>query len=62
MSPMMESEERRRLLLLLKMEQDMKENGIWILTKEMEKDTKSGLMDLSMKDTGRMIKLTEEED
>ena len=40
----------------------MKVNGMKPLTREMAKDSKSGLMVLSMKDTGRMIKPTEEAD
>ena len=39
------------------MGQDTRENGMRAPIKEMERATKSGLMDLSMKDTGRMTKL-----
>lgn len=38
----------------------MKENGMKLLTREMEEDIRSGLMDHSMKVTGKMTKLMEE--
>lgn len=44
------------------MGQDMKENGILPLIKEKDKDIKSGLMDLYMRVTGKMIKLMAEAD
>lgn len=40
----------------------MKENGMKLLIKEMEEDIKFGVMDHYMKDTGKTIKLMEEED
>jgi len=41
---------------------DMKENGMRIQIKGMVEDTKSGLMDHSMKDTGKTTRQTAEED
>jgi hypothetical protein len=40
----------------------MKENGMKILTREMAKDIKYGLMDPYMRDIGKTIKQMEEED
>jgi len=44
------------------MGQDMKGSGMKPLISEMGKDTRSGLMDLFMRDTGRMTRRTVEED
>ena len=54
----MELKERREPLSLLKMEQDMKESGMNPPIRGMAEATKFGLMGLSMKGTGKTIKLT----
>jgi len=41
---------------------NMKDNGMSILIKDTEEATKFGLMAVSMKDIGRLIKQTEEAD
>jgi len=44
------------------MGQNMKGNGMTKLVREMEWEFKFGLMGLSMRDFGKMIRLTAEED
>ena len=43
------------------MELNIKDNGILILMKEMEKEYKFGLMEVCMKDIGNTIRLMEKE-